>query len=560
MLTELSVRNYALIDSLTIEFGPGLNVLTGETGAGKSIILGALSLVLGERADSSVVRTGETEVQVQARFEGVPPTAGDTLGDLGIDAADGALILRRRHDLSGKSAAHANDTAITVNALRRLGDRLVDLHGQHQHQLLLRPEVHLDILDQYGRLGDEREQFGRAHARLAAMRAELAALEGELAERRTRRDLTEYQARELADARIRPGEIGELCREQELLATAQKRYALARELEGVLSEREGSVAELLGAAAKRLAELAGIDPALGRHRETLTDARSRLDDLWRELVSYRESIQFSPERAEEVNARLFLLEKLEKKYRVAADELPGLAERLNQELGSIGFDETKREELRAGIAGLEKDLLGRARTLSGKRRRAASRLEARLGPEFAALGLEKARFSAPVLCPESPTADSLTASGFDTVEFLFSANPGEELRPLRKVASGGELSRIMLGLKNVLSGVEVVPTMVFDEVDVGIGGKVAEAVGRRLARLGQHQQVVCITHLPQIARYADHHFVVSKETSKGRTRTVIKRLDAAERVSELARMIAGERVTETSRAHARELLDRKAGD
>lgn len=554
MLAELTIRNYALIDSLALELGPGLNVLTGETGAGKSIILGALSLVLGERADTDLIRTGEKEALVEARFCSLPSAVTGILEELDISIPDQSLILRRRLDRTGKSSAYANDSGITVTALHRLGDHLVDLHGQHQHQLLLRPEAHLEILDRYGRLTGRREEFGREYGHLLGLRTELAELEKDLTERRARRDLIEYQAKELSSAGIKPGELAELRREREQLSTAEKRYSLACELEDVLSEQEPSACGLVSAAMKKLAELAGIDPTFVPYQDTLAAASAQLDDLWREVVSYRDRIQFSPERSEEVNARLFLIEKLEKKYGLTADELPALQEKLSRELDSSELDQTRCEDLRRQIAGLEKTLLAEARRLSATRRQAAEKLRAKLATEFSALGLEKARLTAHVTAPETPGPESLAPTGFDSVEFLFSANPGEELKPLRKVASGGELSRIMLGLKNVLTGAGLVPTMVFDEIDTGIGGRVAEAVGKRLSRLGRTQQVVCITHLPQIAKYADNHFLVTKQTRKGRFLTAITRLNREGRVRELARMVAGEAITETSLVHARQMM------
>ncbi len=553
MLAELRIKDYALIDKLTVEFCPGLNVLTGETGAGKSIIIGALSLVLGERPDVTMVRTGAENAQVEARFEAAKSTASDCQ-KLGIEIADDALILRRRAGRSGKSTAYANDSTVTVNALRRLGDRLVDLHGQHQHQFLLKPEVHLGILDSYARLTDERNRFAQEHQQLLAARKELAGLKKELAERREHLELTEYQLKELSDAKVEPGEVINLKKEKELLESAEQRYTLARSLEELISEREGSITELLATAAKKLEELGRLDKGLKERHKTLADAQNMLDDLWRELISYREAIQFSPGRLEEVNARLFLIEKLERKYRVTADELPELEARLRAELDSIELDESKCEDLSRDIENQKSKLLKHAESLSTKRQRAKKQLETKLATEFAALGLGKAKLAVEIIRPAQPDADALTPNGIDTVEFLFTANPGEELRPLRKVASGGELSRIMLALKNVLTRIELVPSMVFDEIDVGIGGRVAEAVGKRLSRLGRTQQVICITHLPQIAKYADRHFLVTKSTRGGRTFTFIRKLEDEARVEELTRMVAGTSVTKTGLAHAREML------
>jgi len=573
MLAEIRIRNYALIDDLTVEFSPGLNVLSGETGAGKSIIIGALTLLLGDKPDADMIRTGTDTAQVEGRFDVNERMAGECSG-LGIPMAeDGSsqLLLRRRTERNGRGAAYANDSGITVAALQKLGDRLVDLHGQHQHQLLLKPEVHLDILDEYAGLGPERRDFAERFRTFEKKSAELTGLDEELEERRARRELTEFQLKELSGAQVKPGELEELNREQELLQTAERRFTLARQLEELLSEQEGSIIGLLGVAGKTLGELADLDPGLAERRALLNEAGAGADDLWRELVRYREAIEFSPERMDAVNARLFLIEKLERKYGLRADELAALETELQAELDSIELGGSRRDELAAELTVLKQDLAARADTLSRKRGRARSDLEKRLKGEFEALGLGRATLS--VSLSRMPDPDGvyarpavaqpqrgaerfrLTPAGVDAAEFLFSANPGEELRPLRKVASGGELSRVMLALKSVLSQVDPVPTLVFDEIDVGIGGKVAEAVGKRLARLAKTHQVVCITHLPQIAKYAERHLLVAKSVRGNRTLTSIRTLDADTRVEELARMTSGATVTKASLAHAREMLE-----
>ena len=568
MLAEIRIRNYALIEDLTVELSPGLNVLSGETGAGKSIIIGALSLLLGDKPDTDMIRTGEDTAQVEGRFDIDKRLAGECSG-LGIPLAEGGdpqLLLRRRTERNGRGAAYANDSGVTVAALQKLGDRLVDLHGQHQHQLLLKPEVHLGILDEYAGLGPECQEFAERFHAFEATSAELARIDKELAERKARRELTEFQLKELSGAQVKPGEFEELNRERELLQTAERRFTLVRLLEELLSEQEGSIIGLLGAAAKALAELAELDPGLAERRAMLTEARAGADDLWRELVRYREGIEFSPERMEAVNARLFLIEKLERKYGLSATELPTFEAGLKAELDSIELGNSRRDELARELNGLRKNLTAGADSLSRKRGRARSELEKRLKDEFEALGLGKAALSVSLTRAPDPggvyerdgVRFRLTPAGVDAAEFLFSANPGEELRPLRKVASGGELSRIMLALKSVLSQADPVPTLVFDEIDVGIGGKVAEAVGKRLARLARAHQVICITHLSQIAKYADRHLLVSKSTRGGRTLTAIRPLDAEGRVEELARMTSGAAVTSTSVAHAREMLETAA--
>jgi DNA repair protein RecN (Recombination protein N) len=540
-------------------------VLSGETGAGKSIIIGALSLLLGDKPDADMIRTGADTAQDEGRFDVNKRLAGEC-SRLGIPITeDGSpqLLLRRRTERTGRGAAYANDSGITVAALQQLGDRLVDLHGQHQHQLLLKPEVHLDILDEYAGLGPERGRFAERFHAFESASAELARTDKELSERKARRELTEFQLRELSAAQVKPGELEELTRERELLQTAERRFTLARRLEELLSEQEGSIIGLLGAAGKALAELAELDPDLAERRAVLTEAQAGADDLWRELVRYRESIEFSPERMDAVNARLFLIEKLERKYGLKAAELTELEARLRAELDSIEGGSSRRDELARELAELKKEMAAGADALSRKRGRARSELEKLLKVEFEVLGLGKAVLS--VSLARLPDQDGiyehngerfrLTPTGVDAAEFLFSANPGEELRPLRKVASGGELSRIMLAMKSVLSQADPVPTLVFDEIDVGIGGRVAEAVGKRLCRLARSHQVICITHLPQIAKYAERHLSVSKSTRAGRTLTSIRTLDADSRVEELARMTSGAAVTRTSLAHAREMIE-----
>ncbi|HDR00030.1 MAG TPA: DNA repair protein RecN [candidate division WOR-3 bacterium] len=556
MLAQLRVRNYALIDDLEVEFGPGLTVLTGETGAGKSIIVGALSLALGERHDATMLRTGADHCTIEARFTGVNRLAEDCRAQ-GIELDEEELIVRRRAGADGRSSAWLNDAAVTVGTLRRVGDRLVDLHGQHQHQLLLDPQAQLSILDASARLEATRTRYRAGYEELRAAEAELAALETEAAARRQRQDLTAFQARELTEAAVVAGEADALRREQELLASVERRHRLVRELGEMLSERDGSAVELASTIADRVAELAKLDPALTDDVEPTRTARVLLDELWRKISRYQDSIEFAPERADEVNARLFLLEKLERKYAVAADELPALAEKLTGELAAAELDESRAEKLRRDIESRRRTLLDAATDITRRRRSAGTELSRRVGTEFRALGLENARLEVVVDGPKRPSASDLGPDGIDTVEFRFSANPGEELKPLRRVASGGELSRIMLALKSTLARVALVPVMIFDEIDAGIGGRVAEAVGRRLARLGRTQQVICITHLPQLARCADHHFLIEKTTSRGRTRTGLCRLEGDDRVRELARMTAGAKVTETTLAHARELLTEK---
>ncbi|MBM3323848.1 hypothetical protein FJY69_10280, partial [candidate division WOR-3 bacterium] len=425
MLTELSVRDFALIEALRVEFKPGLTVLTGETGAGKSIVVGALSLLLGGRADSDMVRTGADSAQVEARITLSPELAGRCRA-LGIDVGqESVLILRRRIERNGRGACYANDSGLTLAALERLGDRLADLHGQHQHQFLLKPDVHLDILDAYAGLESERRQFsGQFHAG-ERLRAELAQLDEELAERRRRRELTEFQAKELSDAAVGPEEPAELRQERQLLESAERRHGLVHEVGQLLSEGEVSIGSLAAATEKALAELCRIDERLSEHRARMVEARVLLDEVWRELAKYRETIDFSAERLDELNTRLFLIERLERKYGVGAAELPALARQLQAELDRAAADSDRRDTLAGELDALQAELTVRAQKLSRQRGRSRAKLEEQLARELAAVGLARAE-----LVMSIEPSDGLTERGRDAAEFVFSANPGEERRPL----------------------------------------------------------------------------------------------------------------------------------
>jgi DNA repair protein RecN (Recombination protein N) len=571
MLKALRIRDYALIDSLTIEFAPGLNVLTGETGAGKSIILGALSLILGEKADTDMIRTGSEAAIVEAEFTSDRPGIKRLLEDLALDPPDGNdLVVRRKVARTGKGACLLNDHSVSLPLLKQLGDILIDLHGQHEHQSLLNPDLHLLVLDEFAGLNADRDELGEKYQVFQTRAAELNRLRQELKLRRERQDLTAFQVQELQAARLAPDEFARLFRERELLDTAERRRVLVAELSGILTEQEGSVQEQLSAAAKRLEALVRLDPDLARTGADLNQAVAVLDDVNRAVARYQEAFEHSPGRLDEINERLFLIERLVRKYAPPATQPDAagveflLAEqaRLSRELASLETDETRLPELEKAQAVALAELTKLAHQLSLARARARTKFEQGLTKQMPELGLGSARLlvqSEPVEDPAGLYVASgkcyrLDATGIDRIEFLFAANPGEAPRPLRKVASGGELSRVMLALKSMLADRNQVPVMVFDEIDTGIGGRMAEAVGRRLSRLARNQQVICITHLPQIARFASDHFQVSKTRRGSRTVTRIARLEPEARLQELARMLAGDRITETAINHARELL------
>jgi DNA repair protein RecN (Recombination protein N) len=567
MLKELVIKNYALIDELGIEYEPGLNILTGETGAGKSIIIGALSALLGERVDYDTIRTGAKNAEIEGAFTITTEAVKAVCQEAGIEPADDTLIIRRKLEKRGKTTNYVNDTLVGVSILKKVGDRLVDIHGQHEHQSLLSVDLHREVLDDFAKLRPVRDSLKALYHSYLDQTQVLKNLEEEIRRKKERQDLYQFQLKEIDEANLKSVELDELAGEKALLETAEKRSRLSQELKTLLSDEEGSVLSRLAESERRLEELAKIDPALKTYFELVKTVSLQADELWRALVAYQEKIEFSPERLEQINERLFLIDTLKKKYGRTIAEILALRDKIAEELSSIEIDESRITVIARDLTRLKQSLAEIALNLSSDRSRTKSILEKQVEAELATLGMPKARFFVGMKMAEDPEGlyesegkrFRLNELGIDQIEFLFSANPGEEPKPLRKIASGGELSRIMLALKGVLTEADRIPVMVFDEVDVGIGGRIAEAVGKKLAALSTSRQVICITHLPQIAKYASRHFKVEKEVKGGRTYSKISKLDKKERVQELARMLGGEKITDTALRHARELLDEKHG-
>jgi DNA repair protein RecN (Recombination protein N) len=558
MLTELRIKNYALIDDLEIEYSNGLNVLTGETGAGKSIVIGALSLLLGERAESDMIRTGTNSCEIEGTFI-VKINSIENFKDLPIDETN-TIIIHRKIENNGRSSCYINDRSVTINTLKRLGDLLVDLHGQHEHQSLLRIEFHRQILDDFAKFEPKRQELSEIYHNYFAQKAELDSLTEQIQKRKERRTLDEFQYQEISAAQLKVAEVETLLKEKTLLESAEKRFRFSKESCQTLSENEGSLLEQLDMLQKQLNELTGIDDSLTESLKELKTARSVIDELWRNLVKYQDRIEFSPQRLEIINERLFLIEKLKKKYSRNIEELLVYQNDLEKNLSSIEIDESRIAELKKELELKENKIIKQAKELSRGRQQAKKSIESKLVQELCELGMPQARFIVSIeliedetgLYEEAGKRYQLDENGIDQVEFLFSANPGEEPKPLRKIASGGELSRIMLALKSITAS--RIPILVFDEIDLGIGGRVAEAVGKKLVKLSRSSQVICITHLPQIAKYAESHFRVSKSTKAGRTRTSLLPLSESNRIDEIARMLAGTKISKTTISHARELL------
>ncbi len=552
MLRELRIRNFAVIESVAVEFRPGLNVLTGETGAGKSMLIDAILLVLGARAQTDVIRSDADAATVEAVFDVEPrgPVAV-TLEEAGLALDDGVLVARRELSRSGRHRAFVNDAAVTVALLERLGDHLVEVHGQHEHQRLLEPARQLELLDRFADAEELRERVAGLVAKFRAARAEAERTRAAERDRAQREDLLRFQLSELDGARLRPGEEEELRQERRRLQHADKLTAGFAEVAALLDDDRDSATARLHRATRILGDLARLDPAVAAPVEPLDAAQAQLEEVLAAVRVLRESVLAEPGRLEAIDERLDVLTRLKRKYGDTEEAMLKFRDEVAAELDRFARHEEilAAEERRLGE--LQAELGQAAAELSERRRAATESLGPAVERELRALGMERSRFRIEL---ERAEREDVSPRGLERVEFRLSTNPGEEVRPLARVASGGELSRTMLGLTTVLAKADRVPTMVFDEVDAGIGGRVAAVVAQKLAAVAAGRQVLCVTHLAPIAARADHHVRVSKSLRAGRSRVAVEGLAGDARVEEIARMLAGERVTDTARGHARELL------
>ena len=541
MLRFLGIQNLAVIERLDLDFAPGLNVLTGETGAGKSILVEAISLLVGGRASPDLVRTGEECATVQAVFE----------------TADAREVLARREiTAQGRSRAFLDGGLTTAGALRDAILPLVDLHGQHEHQALLDPDTHLDVLDRYAGLGDQRNAIATAFAGMRRLREELERARRDERERAGRLDLLAFQLQEIERAAPRVGEDEQLAATRQILASADRVQRLCAEAYGALYESDEAALATLGGVWKRVAELAAIDPAFGPYVEAREAIKSQLEDLASLLRGYAANLDASPARLQEVEDRLALLERLKRKYGPTLQDVVQRQEKTRSEIASLDRAGERAAQLEGLLAEGRDNFLGLARGLASERREAAPRLARDLEKELRALAMEHTRFE--VRFENELPEDLWNERGIDAAQFFVSPNPGEELRALARIVSGGELSRIMLALKTLASTDAPGKTLIFDEVDVGIGGRVADAVGARLQSLARGFQILCITHLPQIAAHSTRHYRVSKGIRSNRTTTSVEALEREARIEELARMIGGAQVSARTIANAREMLEARA--
>ncbi len=544
MLRQLRIKDFAIIDSLDIDFGPGLNVLTGETGAGKSIIVDALGLTLGTRAQADMIRSGKNETAVEAFFD---VSVHEYLERLGISVQDG-IILRRNLSSAGKSKAYVNDSIVNVQTLLDVGKSLVDIHGQHEHQSLLSTDNQRAMLDAYARLLDERAMVEKLFHEAQSMRNELSSTSADIRDKEQRTDFLKYQLQEIDASSLKSGEIEALTEERAILANLAKLNELADGAYLLLYQGEGSSSEKLSSALSMLREVARIDQGIAESLTLLESALPLVQDAVTSLRHYKSRYDLDPRRLDHVEERLDLIRRLEKKYGVGIKGILEYRDNAANELDRLAFSDERVKELHSLLTAKEKELYECAARLSTKRKEIAKKIEKAVKGVLAELEMGKADFAIDI------KETALTSTGMDDVEFLFSANKGEPTKPLNRVASGGELSRIMLALKSTLAEADNIPVLIFDEVDAGIGSRTARSMGRRLKNLAKGHQVLCITHLPQIAAMADRHMMIEKVQRKDGVCVRLKKLSRKEREEEIARMLNGQ-MTETSLRHARELLE-----
>jgi len=556
MLLEIRVRNFAVIDAVTTTFGPGLNVLTGETGAGKSMLLDAILLIRGARAQTDVIRTDTETATVEAVFDVAPRgPAAAVLEEAGLGLDQGQLVVRRELSRSGRHRAFVNDSPVTVGLLERLGDHLVEIHGQHEHQRLLEPSRQLDLLDRFADAEELRDRVGDLFAKHRAVKAELERARAAERDRAQREDLLHLQVSELDTARLRVGEEEELRVERRRLQNAERLSAGLAEAAGHLNDDDGSAMSRLHRTARLLRDLARLDPAFAAPADSVDGAGALVEDALAAIRSLREGAMMAPGRLEAVDERLDALTRLKRKYGDTESAMLAFRDEAATELERLGRHEAILAEQERALGELDAELSAAGHELAKRRHDAAERLAGVTARELRQLGMERARFE--IAISRAPF-EEIGPRGLDRVEFRLSTNPGEDMRPLARIASGGELSRTMLALKAILARADRVPTMIFDEVDSGIGGRVAAVVAQKLAAAAEGRQVLCVTHLAPIAARAAHHVRVGKSVRGGRTRVSADPVTGEARVEEIARMVAGERVTETARGHARELLGRPA--
>ncbi len=554
MLAHLYIRDFTIVSQLEISFASGLTVLTGETGAGKSIIIDALALVLGQRADNRVVRHGCQRTEITASFElDSNSDAAQWLKDHDM-FGDGECIVRRIIELDKPTKGFINGRPAPMQQLRELGDGLVDIHGQHEHQSLLKRDIQRQILDDFAGISHSVGELTKLYRQLTSLKDRLEVLRNQKEDRSARIELLQYQVNELEQLDLQSDSIGTIEEEHTRLANGAELLEGVQSIAQELFDNEtGSVSQVLGQAIRKLETLSEHDPKLGELMTLLTEASIQVDEAASGLHNYMDGLELDPQRLEWLDQQLASIQDLSRKHQVTAEELPNVLPRLQTELSDIADFDVNLAKLEDEIEHVKSQYIEQAHHISEKRESAAATLGDAIGASMQELGMQGGQFS---IALTTLNEDEISATGLERIEFLVSANPGHPLMPLNKVASGGELSRISLALQVIIAKVGRIPTLIFDEVDVGIGGRVAEIVGQQLHELGQSRQVMCITHQAQVAAQGNQHLQVAKESRDDETVSRIQQLTEDERVGEIARMIGGIEISQQTRDHAEDMLSR----
>jgi DNA repair protein RecN (Recombination protein N) len=564
MLTLLKIKNIALIDELQLEFAKGLNLLTGETGSGKSIIVDSLGALTGERVSSDLIKEGEETAQIEGLFSVF--SSAELLGafdESGIEIENSNeidLIVRRELAVTGRNRIFVNNQLVTQSFLKKIGAFLVDIHGQGEQATLFNPATHLEMLDEYANLENLRANVAEKYRAMNSVQKEIENLQADEAQKLQLLDILQFQVDEIGKVNLQIGEDDALEEEKRRLNNVEKLSTLSDEAYLLLYENEEATVATLEKAVRRVTELAEYESSFREYLEGLQTAQAVLEDLAFSVRSFSSNLEFSPERLEEIETRLAEIARLKRKYGGTIESALEHFQESEERLKNIETAELREKELRKKLSKARAEYIEIAIDLHEKREKAARKFEKEIEKSLKAVALEKARFEVKIEMPEKgvlldeTNIKPFTAKGFDKIEFYFSANVGESVKPIAKVASGGEASRLMLILKTTAKLSEFEKAMVFDEIDAGIGGRVAEAVGLKLKELARTQQVLCVTHQPQVASLADQHFLVEKESVGKKTVVGVRELSENEQVEEIARMLAGEKITETARIHAREML------
>lgn len=553
MLLELHIRNFALIEKLEIGFSSGLNILTGETGAGKSIIIDSVNFLLGEKQGRDIIRHGEETAYVEGIFDCSSEEITDMLSEIGIES-DECIIISRELGQTGRTVSRINGKAVTTGFLKELSKNLIDIHGQHEHQSLLDERSHIDILDSFGAeaISSAKNEYRTVYRKFKDIEEKIKEIEINENERLKKIDLLGYQINEIDAAKLKSDEYDNLINRRDFLSNAEKIYSSLSSACGLLYESEEGLSayDMIGTSAANIETVSKYDTRIAAAHEELMDIYYKLNDASSTLKDVLEGIEYDSDELNSIEERIDIIDKLRRKYGNTIEEILKYRDSIENEYENLQNSEEMLETLNRSREDIKNALLRSGEKLSGLRSVQAEKLEKLIQKELTYLGMEKAVFSIPVIKKEE-----FGFNGFDNVRFLFSANPGEEKKPLAKIASGGEMSRIMLAVKSVIAEIDSIPTMIFDEIDTGVSGKAAQAVGEKMTAISKNHQILCVTHLPQIASLADCHFRIEKETDGNTTFTRLKKLTKDDRVLEIARIIGGAKITDITKKHAEEMID-----